>query len=127
MHHIARKAHGVWPAALCLMPLDRYPVTNAIHNNEGGINVVLTSKDKQGIIDKFKIHERDTGSSKVQIALLTKRINDLTEHFKAHPKDHHSRRGLLKMVGQRRRFLTYLRKKDPTQYTDLIQELGLRK
>jgi small subunit ribosomal protein S15 len=89
--------------------------------------VVLTSKDKQEIIDKFKIHERDTGSSKVQIALLTKRINDLTEHFKAHPKDHHSRRGLLKMVGQRRRFLSYLKKKDPIQYTVLIQELGLRK
>jgi small subunit ribosomal protein S15 len=89
--------------------------------------VVLTSKDKQKIIEKFKIHERDTGSSKVQIALLTKRINDLTEHFKAHPKDHHSRRGLLKMVGQRRRFLSYLKKKDPAQYTVLIQELGLRK
>ena len=89
--------------------------------------MVLTSKDKEGIIEKFKIHERDTGSSKVQIALLTKRINGLTEHFKAHPKDHHSRRGLLKMVGQRRRFLTYLKRKDPTQYTVLIQELGLRK
>jgi small subunit ribosomal protein S15 len=89
--------------------------------------VVLTNKDKREIIDKFRIHERDTGSSKVQVALLTKRINDLTEHFKTHPKDHHSRRGLLKMVGQRRRFLTYLRKKDPAQYTDLIQELGLRK
>jgi small subunit ribosomal protein S15 len=89
--------------------------------------VVLTSKDKQEIIEKFKIHEKDTGSSKVQIALLTKRINDLTGHFKAHPKDHHSRRGLLKMVGQRRRFLSYLKKKDPAQYTVLIQELGLRK
>ena len=89
--------------------------------------MVLTSKDKKDIIDKFKIHNTDTGSSKVQVALLTKRINDLTEHFKAHPKDHHSRRGLLKMVGQRRRFLTYLKKKDPTQYTVLIQELGLRK
>ena len=89
--------------------------------------MVLTSEDKQEIIEKYKIHERDTGSSKVQVALLTKRINDLTEHFKAHPKDHHSRRGLLKMVGQRRRFLSYLRKKDPTQYTALIQELGLRK
>jgi len=89
--------------------------------------VVLTSKDKQEIIEKFKIHEKDTGSSKVQIALLTKRINDLTGHFKAHPKDHHSRRGLLKMVGQRRRFLSYLKKKDAAQYTVLIQELGLRK
>jgi len=89
--------------------------------------VVLTSKDKVEIIDQFRIHEKDTGSSKVQIALLTKRINDLTNHFKVHPKDHHSRRGLLKMVGQRRRLLDYLKVKDPDQYKNLIQELGLRK
>jgi small subunit ribosomal protein S15 len=89
--------------------------------------VVLTSKDKVEIIDQFKIHEKDTGSSNVQIALLTKRINDLTNHFKVHPKDHHSRRGLLKMVGQRRRLLNYLKVKDPDQYKSLIQELGLRK
>jgi len=89
--------------------------------------VVLTNKDKKKIIDKFKIHDKDTGSSKVQIALLTKRINDLTSHFKIHPKDHHSRRGLLKMVGQRRRFLSYIKRRDPSQYKTLIQELGLRK
>ena len=89
--------------------------------------MVLTSKDKVEIIDQFKIHEKDTGSSNVQIALLTKRINDLTNHFKVHPKDHHSRRGLLKMVGQRRRLLSYLKVKDPDQYKNLIQELGLRK
>ena len=89
--------------------------------------MVLTSKDKVEIIDQFKIHEKDTGSSNVQIALLTKRINDLTNHFKVHPKDHHSRRGLLKMVGQRRRLLNYLKVKDPDQYRNLIQELGLRK
>jgi len=89
--------------------------------------VVLTSKDKVEIIDQFKIHEKDTGSSNVQIALLTKRINDLTNHFKVHPKDHHSRRGLFKMVGQRRRLLNYLKVKDPDQYKNLIQELGLRK
>ncbi|HUU39972.1 MAG TPA: 30S ribosomal protein S15 [Desulfatiglandales bacterium] len=89
--------------------------------------MVLTNKDKKEIIDKFQIHEKDTGSSKVQIALLTKRINDLADHFKLHPKDHHSRRGLLKMVGQRRRFLNYLKKRDPDQYKILIQELGLRK
>jgi len=89
--------------------------------------VVLTSKDKVGIIDKFKIHEKDTGSSNVQIALLTKRINDLTDHFKTHPKDHHSRRGLLKMVGERRHLLNYLKSKDPAQYRAIIQELGLRK
>jgi len=89
--------------------------------------VVLTSKDKGEIIDKFKVHERDTGSSNVQIALLTKRIDDLTNHFKTHPKDHHSRRGLLKMVGQRRHLLNYLKRKDPGQYRALIEELGLRK
>jgi len=89
--------------------------------------VVLTNTDKRKIIDKFKIHDKDTGSSKVQVALLTKRINDLTGHFKIHPKDHHSRRGLLKMVGQRRRFLNYVKRRDPSQYRELIQELGLRK
>ena len=89
--------------------------------------MVLTNKDKRKIIDKFKIHDKDTGSSKVQIALLTKRINDLTGHFKIHPKDHHSRRGLLKLVGQRRRFLSYIKRRDPSQYKTLIQELGLRK
>ena len=89
--------------------------------------MVLTSKDKGEIIDKFKVHERDTGSSNVQIALLTKRIDDLTNHFKTHPKDHHSRRGLLKMVGQRRHLLNYLKRKDPGQYRALIEELGLRK
>lgn len=89
--------------------------------------MVLTSQDKKEIIDKFRIHEKDTGSSGVQIALLTKRINDLTNHFKIHPKDHHSRRGLLKLVGQRRHLLNYLNKKDPSQYKALIQGLGLRK
>ncbi|MBW1612882.1 MAG: 30S ribosomal protein S15 [Deltaproteobacteria bacterium] len=89
--------------------------------------MVLTNKDKRKIIDKFKIHDKDTGSSRVQIALLTKRINDLTGHFKIHPKDHHSRRGLLKMVGQRRRFLNYIKRRDPSQYKTLIHELGLRK
>jgi small subunit ribosomal protein S15 len=89
--------------------------------------VVLTSNDKREIIDKFKIHERDTGSSSVQIALLTKRINDLTNHFKTHPKDHHSRRGLLKLVGQRRRLLNYVDRKDHSHYKALIQDLGLRK
>lgn len=89
--------------------------------------MVLTSKDKQEIIDKYRIHEKDTGSSNVQIALLTKRINDLTSHFKLHPKDHHSRRGLLKLVGQRRRLLNYINRRDPNQYKTLIQGLGLRK
>jgi small subunit ribosomal protein S15 len=89
--------------------------------------VVLTSKDKQEIIDKYRIHEKDTGSSNVQVALLTKRINDLTSHFKLHPKDHHSRRGLLKLVGQRRHLLNYVNRRDPNEYRALIQGLGLRK
>lgn len=82
---------------------------------------------KNEIIEKFKIHPSDTGSSAVQIALLTDRIQYLTEHFKTHAKDHHSRQGLLKLVGQRRSLLDYLKKKDVQQYRTLIQELGLRK
>jgi len=79
------------------------------------------------IIGKFMRHEGDTGSPEVQIALLTDRINHLTEHFKVHKKDHHSRRGLLKLVGQRRRLLDYLKKKDLNKYRDMIKELGLRR
>lgn len=82
---------------------------------------------KREIIEKFKTHETDTGSSEVQIALLSDRINYLTEHFKVHAKDHHSRRGLLKLVGQRRRLLQYLKQSDIAKYRDLIQELGIRK
>ncbi len=82
---------------------------------------------KKEIIEKFKTHETDTGSCEVQIALLTDRIQYLTEHFKQHAKDHHSRRGLLKLVGQRRSLLKYLQKKDITKYRALIKELGIRK
>lgn len=82
---------------------------------------------KQEIIETYKLHEKDTGSSEVQIALLTERINHLTEHFKIHAKDHHSRRGLLKLVGQRRRLLTYLKTKDLERYRKLIQSLGIRR
>ncbi len=82
---------------------------------------------KKEIIDKFKKHEGDTGSTEVQIALLTERIATLTEHFKIHHKDHHSRRGLLKLVGQRRRLLAYLKKKSNDKYLNLIKELGIRK
>lgn len=82
---------------------------------------------KNEIIEKFKIHPTDTGSSEVQIALLTDRIQYLTEHFKIHKKDHHSRQGLLKLVGQRRSLLDYLKKKDVNKYRTMLQELGLRK
>lgn len=82
---------------------------------------------KQEIIAKYAVHEGDTGSPEVQIALLTERINHLTEHLKTHKKDHHSRRGLLKMVGQRRGLLNYLMKKDITRYRDIIAKLEIRK
>jgi small subunit ribosomal protein S15 len=89
--------------------------------------MTLTVDKKQAIIDKYKIHESDTGSPEVQVAILTERINLLTEHLKIHKKDFHSRRGLLKMVGQRRALLNYVRDCDPKRYRRLIQELGLRK
>jgi small subunit ribosomal protein S15 len=87
----------------------------------------LTQERKQTIISKFGANDADTGSTKVQIALLTERINDLTEHLRAHKKDHHSRRGLLMLVGQRRRFLNYLQRNDLEGYRALLKELGLRK
>lgn len=83
-------------------------------------------KDKEEVIAKYRLHESDRGSAPVQIALLTARINDLTDHFRAHKKDHHSRRGLLMMVGKRRRLLDYLRKTDVERYRSLIEDLGLR-
>ncbi len=85
------------------------------------------ARKKKEIIEKFKTHETDTGSSEVQIALLSERITYLTDHFKVHQKDHHSRRGLLKMVGHRRSLLNYLKNKDISRYRTLIKELGIRK
>ena len=87
----------------------------------------ITPEKKQNLIGDYKTHEADTGSPEVQIALLTERINNLTEHFKIHKKDHHSRRGLLKLVGQRRRLLNYLKRKDINRYRELIARLGIRK
>lgn len=89
--------------------------------------MVLTSEDKRELINKFARSEGDTGSPEVQIALLSERIKYLTEHFKTHKKDHHSRRGLLKLVGQRRRLLNYLKHKDIERYRGVIKELGIRK
>jgi len=88
---------------------------------------VLDVEKRSGIISNFKLHENDTGSPEVQIALLSARIEYLTEHFKVHKKDHHSRRGLLKLVGQRRRLLDYLKKKELERYRSIISRLGLRK
>ncbi len=87
----------------------------------------MTAAEKTAIMQEYATHEGDTGSPEVQIAVLTKRINDLTEHLKVHKKDHHSRRGLLKMVGQRRNMLNYLKEKDLDRYRNLISRLGLRK
>jgi small subunit ribosomal protein S15 len=89
--------------------------------------VVLTPEAKKEIIDRFKLNENDTGSPEVQIALLSSRIKYLTDHFKVHKKDHHSRRGLLKLVGQRRRLLNYLKKRNVEKYQNVIKELGIRK
>jgi small subunit ribosomal protein S15 len=82
--------------------------------------------EKEDVIKKYQLHPEDRGSAPVQIAILTARINHLTDHFRAHKKDHHSRRGLLKMVGRRRRLLDYLRRTDVDRYRELIQDLGLR-
>jgi small subunit ribosomal protein S15 len=87
----------------------------------------ITKEKKKEVIQTHKKHEKDTGSPEVQIALLTERINNLTDHFKAHGKDHHSRRGLLKIVGARRRLLDYLRKKNIARYREIISKLGIRK
>ncbi len=89
--------------------------------------MALEPEQKQEIIKRFQQHEKDTGSPEVQIAILTARINHLTKHFKAHPKDHHSRRGLLKMVGKRKRLLEYLKRIDFDRYQRVVKELGLRK
>lgn len=89
--------------------------------------MALAVEQKKTIIEKYKLHDSDTGSPEVQIAILTERINYLTQHLQTHKKDHHSRRGLLKMVGQRRAMLNYLKKKDFDRYRDLIEKLGLRR
>lgn len=87
----------------------------------------LVKEQKQKVIDTYKKHENDTGSPEVQIAIISERITYLTEHFKTHKKDHHSRRGLLKLVGKRRRLLDYLIKKDISRYRQVIEQLGIRK
>ena len=89
--------------------------------------MALTKDRKTELIGSYKTHEGDTGSPEVQVAILSERINYLTEHFKAHTKDHHSRRGLLMLVGRRRRLLDYLKSKDPQRYADLIKRLNIRK
>lgn len=89
--------------------------------------MALTKDRKTDLIGSYRTHDSDTGSPEVQVAILSERISYLTEHFKSHAKDHHSRRGLLKLVGQRRRLLDYLKQKDAERYADLIRKLGIRK
>jgi small subunit ribosomal protein S15 len=87
----------------------------------------LAVEKKKDLIDQFRIHQQDTGSPEVQIALLNTRINELTEHLNIHKKDHHSRRGLLRLVGRRRKLLDYLKSKDPGRYQSMIERLGMRR
>ena len=89
--------------------------------------MALTQERKQQLIEEFRVHETDTGSPEIQIAILTEKINYLNEHLRTHKKDHHSRRGLLKMVGQRRHLLNYLKDNDVQRYREVIQKLGLRR
>jgi small subunit ribosomal protein S15 len=96
-------------------------------NGGGGESVALSPERKQELIKAFQVHENDTGSPEVQIAILTERINYLNEHLKVNKKDHHSRRGLLKMVGQRRSLLDYLKEKDFDRYRQILTRLGLRR
>jgi small subunit ribosomal protein S15 len=96
-------------------------------NRGGGESMALSPERKEELIKAFQIHENDTGSPEVQIAILTERINYLNEHLKANKKDHHSRRGLLKMVGQRRSLLDYLKEKDFDRYRNILTRLGLRR
>lgn len=106
-------------------------ITPAIYQAVGDIkkggNKIMTKERKQEIIETYRLHENDTGSPEVQIALLTERINHLTEHLKVHKKDHHSRRGLLKMVGKRRGLLNYLEKNDIERYREIITKLNIRR
>jgi len=88
---------------------------------------LIEKETKQSLIEKYRINKEDTGSAEVQVALLTERINGLTDHFKVHKKDHHSRRGLLMLVGRRKRLLEYIKNNDVEKYTTLIASLGLRK
>lgn len=90
-------------------------------------NMALTQQEKQELISEYQIHETDTGSADLQVAMLTKRINQLTSHLKENEKDHSSRRGLLKMIGRRRRLLAYINQKDPQRYQNLIARLGIRR
>lgn len=107
--------------------LDGLSVRFNFHEKGGIKKVVFSTDEKKKLIDKFKLHEGDTGSPEVQVGLLTHRISYLTEHLKTHKKDHHSRRGLLMLVGRRRRLLNYVKNKDINRYRAIIEALGLKR
>jgi small subunit ribosomal protein S15 len=102
-------------------------IERELEETRGGQSVSFSKTQKASVISGYQTHGTDTGSPEVQVALLSERINYLTEHFQSHPKDHHSRRGLLQLVGQRRRLLDYLKGKDLERYRGLIERLGIRK
>jgi len=112
---------------LGLPTLRRLSWWRGIHNEEVPCPWSLSIEEKRAIIEKYRVHDSDTGSPEVQVAILTERINYLTEHLKTHKKDHHSRRGLLKMVGRRRALLDYLKDADIERYRAIVERLGLRK
>ena len=124
-----RAAHAVYSVCGSSRFAEQYLPLTAFTGNifERGVFAMMQKEEKTAIIAANKTSENDTGSPEVQIAILTKRINDLTEHLKVHKKDHHSRRGLLKMVGHRRNLLNYLAKKDINRYRAVVEKLGLRK
>jgi small subunit ribosomal protein S15 len=104
-----------------------YATKKKERERKSGEHMGIAQEQKQEMIEQFRVHQTDTGSPEVQVALLSQRIDHLTEHFKIHLKDHHSRRGLLKLVGQRRRLLDYLKNQNFERYQSLIQRLGIRK
>ena len=108
-------------------PISGLPANKKFYFGKVNTTMTMQKDEKQKIIETYAVHEGDTGSPEVQIAILTRRINDLTEHIKVHQKDHHSRRGLLKMVGRRRNLLNYLQKVDIERYRAIVSKLGLRK
>ena len=115
----------------------RFPIKNLFYENiqqpshsqteRGGFYMSFTKESKTDIITKYQVNEKDTGSSEVQIALLTERLNYLNDHFKTHGKDHHSRHGLIRMVNRRRKLLDYLKREDAQRYQTIIKELGIRR
>jgi small subunit ribosomal protein S15 len=124
---LRRRGRLLLPAIQTEFNLDGLRKRFNFHEKGGKKKVVFSTDEKKKLIDKFKLHEGDTGSPEVQVGLLTHRISYLTEHLKNHKKDHHSRRGLLMLVGRRRRLLNYVKNKDINRYRAIIETLGLKR